>query len=158
MNVPAESPTIRARIAARAVDYAILGVAGWALGSITGFGFGWLTGVALLVLAYFTLMDARAGATLGKAALGLRVVDADGGKPSIKAALAREWFVALGAVPFVGPLLALVTWTTLYFTIRYSPQGQGWHDRLAGGTRVVRRRTVRGESLLLGLAAPRLER
>lgn len=134
-----EPPAMLTRIAARAIDYAVLGTAGGALGTVTGFGFGWLAATALLVLAYFVLSDARAGTTLGKAAMGLCVADAHGGPPTVRAALAREWFVVLGALPFVGPLLALVAWITLFVAIRASADGRGLHDRLAGGTRVVRR-------------------
>lgn len=136
---PAETPALLTRIAARAIDYGVLGVTGSALGSVTGFGFGWLAATALLVLAYFVLADARAGTTLGKAALGLGVEDGHGRPPTLRAALAREWFVVLGALPFVGPLLALAAWITLFVTIRSSADGRGLHDRLAGGTRVVRR-------------------
>ena len=69
----------------------------------------------------------------------MRVQGSSGHQPSLGAALARESFVLLGAIPFVGPLLALAAWPTLCLTIRASPLGQGWHDRWAGGTRVVDR-------------------
>lgn len=136
-------PTVSVRIAARAIDSLVLAAVGWALGLAIGFGFGWLVALAPLVLAYFVLGDALGGATPGKALLGLSVVDARGQRPSPRAALAREWFVLLGAVPFVGPLLALAAWIALFRTIRRSPEGQGWHDRLAGGTRVVARASSR---------------
>ena len=44
---------------------------------------------------------------------------------------------ALGAVPFAGPILALAAWIWIVLAIRSSPLGQGPHDHLAGGTRVV---------------------
>jgi hypothetical protein len=44
----------------------------------------------------------------------------------------------IGAVPFVGPLLALGVWTWIVRRMQRSPLGQGPHDMLAGGTRVVR--------------------
>jgi len=44
----------------------------------------------------------------------------------------------LGAIPFAGPVLALAAWIWIIITIRASPSGQGKHDTLAGGTRVVR--------------------
>ena len=46
--------------------------------------------------------------------------------------------MVLGAIPFAGPLLALAAWTNIIMTIRSSPLRVGTHDRLAGGTRVIR--------------------
>lgn len=94
--------SIPLRVAARAVDYLVLGAIGYALGLAVGFGFAWLVTLAPLVLAYFALGDALRGTTPGKALLGLRVVDPHGAPPTLRA-------------------------------------GQGFHDRLAGGTRVVAR-------------------
>jgi uncharacterized RDD family membrane protein YckC len=84
--------------------------------------------------------DTVAGATLGKFALGLRVVGTGGGRPTLRQAALREAFTVLGAVPFIGALLALGAWLGIAWTIRKSPTGQGPHDQLAGGTRVVRAR------------------
>jgi uncharacterized RDD family membrane protein YckC len=136
---PAAAGSIPMRLAARVIDTLVLGLIGWALGRQIGFGYDWLLGTAGLVIVYFAAADVIAGATPGKAAVGLRVLGAAGGKPTPKEALAREWFVLLGAIPFAGPLLALAAWIWMSLTIRSSPLGQGWHDRLAGGTRVVRR-------------------
>jgi uncharacterized RDD family membrane protein YckC len=128
------------RIAARLIDFLVLIGAGWALGLQIGFGYGWLIGTATLIFAYFVVADAAAGRTLGKALLGLQVLGPDGGRPTPKEALAREAFVLLGAIPFAGPILALAAWVSIVLTIHSSPLQQGWHDRLAGGTRVVGRR------------------
>jgi uncharacterized RDD family membrane protein YckC len=130
---PAELP---ARLAARAIDIVVLVVADVALGKRIGFGFDWLLIAASIVLVYFVLSDVLAGATLGKAALRLRVIDADGGRPSLRQAFAREAFTVAGAVPFAGPLLALLAWVWIFVTIRSSPLQQGKHDLIAG-TRVV---------------------
>lgn len=119
-SVPAELP---ARAAAR--------------GRWMGFGFDWLLVGTLSILAYFTVLDTLVGATLGKRVLGLRVIGPDGGRPSLRQALAREAFTVVGAVPFVGPLLAIGAWIWIARTIRANPLRQGGHDRLAGGTRVV---------------------
>jgi uncharacterized RDD family membrane protein YckC len=139
MSPFAPPPSISRRITARLIDYLVVAAASGGLGAALGFGFIWLLFTALLVLAYFVVGDAWSGTTIGKAALGLRVEGASGRRPSFVAALTRESFVLLGAVPFVGPFLALVAWVALFVTIRSSPQGQGWHDRWAGGTRVVRK-------------------
>ncbi|MGK3967824.1 RDD family protein [Sorangium sp. So ce118] len=139
LPVPAEFP---ARLAARAIDALVLAALDAGLGQLIGFGFDWLLAGSALVLAYFTLLDAMAGATLGKLALGLRVTGPDGGRPSLRQALVREAFTVVGAVPFIGPLLALAAWTKIALTIRSSPLRQGKHDLLAGGTRVIRARAA----------------
>jgi len=133
------APSIPLRIAARVIDYVVLAAAGAGLGAAIGFGFKWLFVTAAFVFAYFVVGDTAAGTTIGKRALGLRVQAPSGNPPSLGAALARESFVLLGAIPFVGPILALAAWLTLFLTIRASPLGQGWHDRWAGGTRVIDR-------------------
>jgi uncharacterized RDD family membrane protein YckC len=126
------------RLTARIIDYSLLAALGIGLGSQVGFGYGWLIVTASLILLYFVAGDAINGQTLGKAIVKLKVVGPDGAKPTVKESLAREWFVLLGAVPFAGPFLALGAWIWMALTIRSSPLAQGWHDRLAGGTRVVR--------------------
>ena len=133
--VPAELP---ARLAARAIDVLLLACAGGALGRQIGFGYDWLIATAAIVIFYFTAADSVAGATVGKAALRLRVVGPDERRPSWKQALMRESFILLGAVPFAGPFLALGSWVWIVLTIRSSRLRQGKHDVLAGGTRVVR--------------------
>ncbi|AUX34533.1 MULTISPECIES: RDD family protein [Sorangium] len=133
--VPAE---LSSRIAARGIDVLLLAAMDVGLGQLIGFGFDWLLLGSALVLAYFTLLDAAAGTTPGKLALGLRVVGPDGGRPSLKQALLREAFTIVGSIPLLGPLLALAAWTWIALTIRSSPLRQGKHDLLAGGTRVVR--------------------
>lgn len=132
-------PSIPLRFAARVVDGVVLGLGGWALGRVLGFGFGWLALTAGIVFVYFVASDAVFRATIGKAIFGLRVHGANGERPSLKEACLRESFVVLGALPFVGPLLALIAWVTIMVSIRKHPVGQGWHDRLAGGTRITRR-------------------
>lgn len=126
------------RVAARALDVAVLVGLDLALGSAIGFGWDFLVLGSLMVLAYFTLGDALVGATPGKLALGLRVVGPDGGRPTLSQALARESFTLVGSVPLVGPIVALGLW--VWFSIEVRRTGAGPHDRLAGGTRVVRAR------------------
>jgi uncharacterized RDD family membrane protein YckC len=127
------------RIAARAIDVVVVAGIDVALGSVMGYGFDWLLAGTVAVLAYFTLSDALAGATLGKLALGLRVTNAEGGRPTLKQSLVRESFIVVGSIPIVGPLLALGTWIVLARSIRSNALRQGKHDLWAGGTRVVRR-------------------
>lgn len=77
---------------------------------------------------YFVGCTARWGQTAGKLLLGLRVVRADGGPVGGGQALFRETLGRLAA----GFLLGLG-----YLWVLADPQGQGWHDKLAG-TVVVR--------------------
>lgn len=125
------------RFGARVVDAIILGVVGLALGFVLDFGFVWLAIHAILVFAYFTLLDASYGTTLGKQLLRLKVTGPHGGRPSIPQAAVREAFTVVGAIPFAGPVLSLLAWIVIGVTINSSPTNQGKHDELAGGTRVV---------------------
>ncbi len=133
--VPGELP---ARVAARVIDVLIVGAGAAALGRAIGFGFDWLVLGAALILAYFVLFIVAIGATPGKLALGLRVVAAAGGRPSLRQALVRESFTVVGAVPFVGPILALVAWVWIVRPIQTTPRRHGKHHEHAGGTRVIR--------------------
>ena len=132
---PADIP---ARMAARAIDVIVLVVVSGLLGQGIGFGFDWLLLTATLVIVYFALSDALLGATLRKFALRLRVYGPEGNRPTLLQSLAREAFTLIGAIPFIGPVLALAAWTWIILSIRSSPVRQGKHDLLAGGTRVVR--------------------
>ena len=73
------------------------------------------------------------GATPGKMALGVRIVDAaDGGRPDTAQFIGR----------YVAAVLSLLALGLGFFWIAVDPRKQGWHDKLAG-TVVVRRRRVR---------------
>ena len=123
------------RAAARAVDTALLVGVGLALGAGIGFGYDWFAVQLVLVVAYLVGLTAARGATVGKARLGLRVVAGNGyRRPTVTEAAKREAFALVGAVPVVGPLLALVGWTAVAWSIQ---KGDAVHDRFAG-TDVVR--------------------
>lgn len=133
-----ETPSAAARVATRMIDAALLAALDVGLGQVMGFGYDWLASSALVVLVYFAGLDVLFGATIGKGLLGLRVAGPGGARPTPREAVLREAFTVLGAVPFAGPLLALAAWIWIVLAIRSSPLGQGPHDHLAGGTRVVR--------------------
>jgi uncharacterized RDD family membrane protein YckC len=122
------------RGAARLVDALLLAALGVAWGRPFGYGVGWLLMHALLVYGYFVAGDAVFGATFGKRLFGIAVRGADGERPGWGAAARREAFVLLGAVPFVGPLVALGAWIAIARAVRRGDAG--FHDRWAG-TRVV---------------------
>lgn len=125
------------RLGARVIDSIIVAIIGVVLGFLLNFGSVWLVLQALLVFGYFVLLDAYYGTTLGKQLLGLAITGPDGGKPTIQQAAIREAFTLLGAIPFLGPVLALLAWILIGVTINQSPTKQGKHDELAGGTQVV---------------------
>jgi uncharacterized RDD family membrane protein YckC len=139
------SADLRPRLAARAIDVLVLLLGEIGLGRVMGFGFDWLAVGTVIVLAYFAGLDALFGATLGKAALGLRVVGPDGRPPTLRQALIRESFTVLGSIPFIGGLVAIAAWVSISRSIRAHELRQGRHDLLAGGTRVVRRATAATE-------------
>jgi hypothetical protein len=64
-------------------------------------------------------------------------IGAGGARPTFGQAAGREAFTLLGAIPYIGPVLALAAWIVIAVTINASPTGQGTHDRIGGGTQVV---------------------
>lgn len=130
--------TFAGRLIARVIDAVVVTAVDVLLGLVLGFGYVWLVLGAALVLAYFALLDAFAGTTAGKAVMKLRIVAADGQRPSLPQALRRESFMLVGAVPFIGPLLAIGIWIWFSLRVRADALGQGPHDYFAGGTRIVR--------------------
>lgn len=94
-------------------------------------------------LAYFAGMVARYGGTLGKLALGLRVVNTDGRRITWKKAICRHFAVYLSLLAFVVTLpdtLMLYSLPCLAGLIMaaFDSQKRALHDRICG-TRVVHR-------------------
>ncbi|ADU50220.1 RDD domain containing protein [Thermaerobacter marianensis DSM 12885] len=128
------------RWAAGLVDLILLGAVGNLAGltvlELAGARGGWGTvGLAVLVVlataaAYFAAGEGRWGTTLGKLAVGIRVVAGDGRPPGFRRALGRF------AVRLVGTaLLGAGWWPALVGSPR--ERGRTWHDAVAG-TRAVR--------------------
>jgi len=78
-------------------------------------------------LAYFTLMNGAYGATLGKMALGLKVVRQDGSPIGYGLALAR---IVLMNV------LSSCTCSLFFISVATNEEYRGWHDQICG-TRVI---------------------
>lgn len=98
--------------------------------------------VLLMPFLYHWVFTSLRGQTIGKALVGIKVVDAGGGAPGWRRAALREilgkslfsyllWFIAFG--PLMMGLLAG------FGSIRLDKHRQGWHDKLAS-TFVVRAR------------------
>ncbi|WP_256687794.1 RDD family protein [Halococcus qingdaonensis] len=119
-TVSTELGSAGARAAASVVDFVALGVLGWipafALGAVTrtlfdDFLVGVIAGIVLTPLAYYVLLEARYGRTLGKQLEGLIVADADGPPASLRACLLRNLLRPVDFIVFylLGFVLVLVT-------------------------------------------------
>jgi len=91
--------------------------------------------VTAVALVYQTGMIALFGRTVGKLALGTRVVrSVDGSRPGWTEAVMRSLLpLSLGAIPSVGLFLVVLVYSLALWT----PLRQGLHDK-AAGTLVVR--------------------
>lgn len=100
---------------------------------------------AVIYLGYFTLMESTRGQTVGKTVRKLHTLG-PAGKPTPDQSARRNIWVAagiLGVIPVVGStiggLLEFVAVIMIAVGINHDPiRRQGWHDRFAGGTRVVK--------------------
>ncbi|MET7918857.1 RDD family protein [Streptomyces avermitilis] len=85
--------------------------------------------LAIVGLLYEWLMTGLVGATLGKLAVGIRVVKADTGqKPGLGSSFIR-WII-----PLVGSLACGIGQVLVYLSPFWDKSGrqQGWHDKAAG--------------------------
>jgi uncharacterized RDD family membrane protein YckC len=108
------------RFAAALIDGVILGV----ISTILQLGLhtaGSVLGI-LVGLAYYTYLEGESGQTIGKRAVGIRVVDIGGGGAiGFSRAFLRYIGRYLSAIPiFLG-----------YFWMLWDPQKQTWHDKIA---------------------------
>jgi len=85
---------------------------------------------AVISFGYYILLTAAFGATLGKMALGMRVVDESGQKAGFLKVLIRET---------IGKVVSAIVLLLGYIWILFDDKRQGWHDKI-GGTFVVKAR------------------
>ena len=139
------------RALARILDAVIAGAAGGIIGAILG-GLIFAAGasgsetgsiltlgvsfvvillIAIIGLAYETLMLTFYGATLGKMVMKIKVVSVETGEnPQLLNALLRFALPGvMGLIPIVGGLAALACWLSPRFDSSGRPQG--WHDKVA---------------------------
>lgn len=141
------------RLGARIIDGLVLFIPNAVLALLltddTAAGFGgvgtgenllYLIASTLLGYAYAVWLEAARGQTVGKMALGIKVIGPDGRLPSNDVALRRNAWLLLGLVPIVGGLLSLVAAIAIGVTIAKDPFNRGTHDNFAGGSAVVRSR------------------
>lgn len=146
------------RFLAKLIDFVIVGVVYAIIAVILAIavavtiGSSWISGVVTsvvmvaLLLGYFTFLESSRGQTVGKMVMKLRVLGPDGGQPTTEEALKRNIWMAIpliGIIPFIGWLLQMVAWIAALVTIALginndTVKRQAWHDRLGGGTRVIK--------------------
>ncbi|KZM68439.1 RDD family protein [Nocardia terpenica] len=138
------------RFIARIIDALIIGIPAW----LILYGIGLLTGISpasmlmskviapMLIAVAFTgycvAQETSRGTTFGKRLVGLRVLAPGGQPPDAQTSLKRNLWAAAALVPCLGAVATLVLSISVAVTISQDPNGQGWHDRFAGGTQVVR--------------------
>ena len=76
----------------------------------------------LISFVYFITFTATTGQTLGKMALGIMVVDANGGKLTVGKAILRET---------VGKFVSFVTIFIGFIIVAFDAKNQGFHDKIA---------------------------
>ena len=146
------------RLIAAIIDFIVLIIIGAILNAIFGgdteevdttASFIW----AIIVFGYFFLLTTALGASLGKMALGMRVVDESGNKPAAAAVFKREFViralgtfsaVILGAIigesgEEVGGLIGFAVFIVIVIMVLFDGRRQGLHDKI-GGTFVVKGR------------------
>ena len=136
------------RLVARLVDGLVVGIPLAILLAILGIGdrpfttdLGDVVGTllsAIASVAYFVVMESGSGGTVGKKAIGARVVGPAGGNPTPEQALRRNLYLLAGIVPVIGPLASIGLAIAIGVTISNDPAKRGFHDHFAGGTTVVR--------------------
>ena len=143
------------RFGAAIIDYVILvagsALLGWAAGYLygqavasldekTAEGIGGIVGIIVWWLYYASLESSTRQATLGKQALGIKVVDRQGGRISFGRATGRHFAkIVSGAILMIGYLMA-----------GFTARKQALHDMMAGG--LVVNRDASAEQV--GQAAP----
>ncbi|MFC6011868.1 RDD family protein [Nocardia lasii] len=93
----------------------------------------------LAIVGYNVGLEVSQGATLGKKILGLRVV-APGGAPALtpEQSLKRNLWLAPQIIYCLGSLATVGLGIYIAVTINNDPNKQGWHDKFAGGTQVIK--------------------
>jgi uncharacterized RDD family membrane protein YckC len=147
----AEPGSLGVRLGARIIDSIIIYIVAVAIGlllrlvttySEDAFLFALINGIiaGVLTFAYFVGFETSKGQTPGKKLLGLSVRGPGGAHPTLQQSAIRNVWTLFTIVPpqFVGALLYLISVVAIAVTINGSPTKQGIHDRLAGGTEVVK--------------------
>jgi len=140
------------RLGARIIDGLVLFIPNLLLAAVladgsTGVGvfaagdsIAYLIATTLLGYGYAVWLEASRGQTVGKMAVGIKAIGADGAVPSTEAAAKRNAWLLLSIVPVLGGVISFIAAVAIGVTISNDPFKRGTHDNLAGGTAVVRAR------------------
>jgi len=110
------------RFAAAFLDGLILGVIGFIGGVILGSDNAANVAGLLLGIAYYTYLEGSTGQTLGKKALGIRVIDLkDGGSIGYGRAFIR----------YIGRFVSGIVLLLGYLWMLWDKEKQTWHDKFA---------------------------
>ncbi|GAA4118611.1 hypothetical protein GCM10022215_20350 [Nocardioides fonticola] len=126
------------RLGAWLLDHALLGVVGVVAFAAAAQGVAVATAAAIAVVAVLLVwvllaVDlGRTGATPGRRVVGVRVLDADTGRPlGVPRGLLRSTLLLPAVVPTAGAGATLLAWSAAGDTRR-----RAWHDRLVGSLAV----------------------
>ena len=108
------------RLAAAIIDGVVISLASFAIFRFTSSLLG-SPGI-LIIWLYYCLFTGLKGQTLGKMALGIKVVDEQGNIPGLARAALRE-------VP--GKIVSFVAFCLGFLWIIWDERKQGWHDKIA---------------------------
>jgi uncharacterized RDD family membrane protein YckC len=116
------------RFAAAIIDAVVVSLISFVLPRVGGVGVAFPFWGILIPWLYYWLFTGLKGQTLGKMAVGIRVVNAEGSIPGLGIAALRE-------IP--GKILSTIAIYLGFLWIIWDGQKQGWHDKIAN-TYVVR--------------------
>jgi uncharacterized RDD family membrane protein YckC len=111
------------RFAAVFLDGIVLGVVGRVLEAIAGRSVGALVALAFGIAYYGYLEGSPSGQTIGKRALGIRVIDLQGSGPI---------GFSRGVLRYFARILSTIALLLGYFWMLWDPEKQTWHDKIAG--------------------------
>jgi uncharacterized RDD family membrane protein YckC len=111
------------RFGAALLDGILIGIVSGVLEAIVGRGPGSLLGLAVGIAYYAYLEGGVTGQTLGKKALGIRVIDLRTGAPI---------GFSRGVIRYFGRILSAIPILLGYFWMLWDSEKQTWHDKLAG--------------------------
>ncbi|WP_067825691.1 RDD family protein [Nocardia inohanensis] len=137
----AQPADVGIRLGARIIDGFIVGIPMGIIGAFlpNSLTVVWSILTALAMFGYFVGMEVAQGATFGKQLLKLKVLAPGGGTLDPVTSAKRNLFMLAGIIPwFIGSLIevGLAIWVAV--SINQDPNKQGWHDKFAGGTQVIK--------------------
>jgi uncharacterized RDD family membrane protein YckC len=112
------------RFVAALLDSIILGVVGGILGAVLSSNDNSATLVGVLLgIAYYTYFEGSTGQTLGKKALGIRVISLEGGG---SIGYGRAF------IRYIGRIVSGIVLLLGYLWMLWDKEKQTWHDKFAG--------------------------